>query len=57
MGGKNEVYLAIDYNISKLFKNYNSKSAKKIKKWINYFKFPSPTIRIYPTTEFYPFFL
>ena len=57
VGGKNEFYLAIDYNIPKLFKKYNSPKAKKIKKWLNYFKFPAPTIQIYPTTKIYPFFL
>ena len=56
-GGNNEIYIALDYNLSKLFKKHDSKTARKIKKWINYFKIPSPTIRIYPTAEFYPFFL
>ncbi|MEE2953848.1 MAG: hypothetical protein VX347_01585 [Bacteroidota bacterium] len=56
-GGSNELYLAIDYNVPKLFKRYNTTRARKIKKWLNYFKFPAPTIQVYPTIKIFPFFL
>ena len=53
-GGKNEWYLALDYNISSLFK---TTANNKILKWIDYFHFPAPTIRISPEFEWYPLFL
>ena len=56
-GGKNEFYIALDYNIPKLLKGWESPTAKKIKHWLNYFHFPAPTIRISPKLEFYPLFL
>ncbi|MBC8266814.1 MAG: DUF2279 domain-containing protein [Flavobacteriales bacterium] len=57
MGGNNEWYIALDYDIPKLLKKWNSPTAKKVKHWLNYFHFPAPTIRISPKTEFYPLFL
>ena len=57
MGGNNEWYIALDYDIPKMLKRWNSPIAKKIKHWLNYFHFPAPTIRISPKTEFYPLFL
>ena len=57
MGGDNEWYIALDYDIPKILKKCNSPIAKKIKHWLNYFHFPAPTIRISPKTEFYPLFL
>ena len=57
MGGNNEWYIALDYDIPKMLKRWNSPKAKKIKHWLNYFHFPAPTIRISPKTEFYPLFL
>ena len=56
-GGNNEWYIALDYDIPKMLKGWNSPIAKKIKHWLNYFHFPAPTIRISPKTEFYPLFL
>ena len=57
MGGNNEWYIALDYDIPKMLKGWDSPIAKKIKHWLNYFHFPAPTIRISPKTEFYPLFL
>ena len=57
LGGENEFYIALDYNIPKLLKNWNSPRGKKVKKWLNFIKLPAPTIRISPTVEFYPFFM
>ena len=56
-GGQNEWYIALDYDIPKMLKRWNSPIVKKIKHWLNYFHFPAPTIRISPKTEFYPLFL
>jgi len=57
IGGDNEWYIALDYDIPKMLKGWDSKIAKKIKHWLNYFHFPAPTIRISPKIEFYPLFL
>ena len=57
IGGENEWYIALDYDIPKMLKGWDSKIAKKIKHWLNYFHFPAPTIRISPKIEFYPLFL
>ena len=56
-GGNNEWYIALDYDVPKLLKKWNSSTGKKIKHWLNYFHFPAPTIRISPKLEFYPLFL
>ena len=57
LGGEKEFYIALDYDIPKLLKNWSSPSGQKIKKWLNFIKLPSPTIRISPTMEFYLFFM
>ena len=57
MGGDNEWYIALDYDIPKLFKNWNSPIAQKLKHWLNYIHLPAPTIRISPRLEFYPLFI
>ena len=57
MGGNNEWYIGLDYDIPKILQKWNSPIVKKIKHWLNYFHFPAPTIRISPKTEFYPLFL
>ena len=57
IGGRNEFYIALDYNIPKLLSRYNTPLANSIKHWMNYIKLPSPTIQISPSFEFYPFFL
>lgn len=57
IGGNNEWYIAFDYDLKKMFKKHNSPLAKKVKHWLNYFHFPSPTIRISPKVDFYPLFL
>ena len=57
MGGNNEWYIALDYDIPKLLKKWNSPTGKKVKHWLNYIHLPAPTIRISPKLEFYPLFL
>ena len=57
MGGNNEWYIALDYDIPKMLKRWNSLTGKKIKHFLNYFHLPAPTIRISPKLEFYPLFL
>ena len=57
MGGNNEWYLALDYDIPKMLKKWNSPTGKKVKHWLNYIHLPAPTIRISPKLEFYPLFL
>ena len=57
MGGNNEWYIALDYNIPKLLKKWDSITGKRVKNWLNYIHFPAPTIRISPKLEFYPLFL
>ena len=57
VGGNNEWYIALDYNISRMFKNWNSPTSKKIKHWLNYIHLPAPTIRIAPKLEFYLLFI
>lgn len=57
MGGNNEWYIALDYDIPKMLKKWNSPTGKKVKHWLNYVHLPAPTIRISPKLEFYPLFL
>ena len=57
VGGNNEWYIALDYDIPKILKRWNSATGKKVKYWFNYFHLPAPTIRISPKLEFYPLFL
>ena len=56
-GGNNEWYIALDYDIPKMLKKWNSPTGKTVKHWLNYIHFPAPTIRISPKLEFYPLFL
>ena len=57
MGGNNEWYIAIDYDLPKMVKKWNNQAVRKIKHWLNYIKFPGPTIRISPSLEYFPFFM
>jgi len=57
IGGKNEWYIALDYDIPKMFKRWNSPIGRTVKHWLNYIHFPAPTIRFSPKLEFYPLFL
>ena len=57
VGGKNEFYLALDYDIPKILKKWDNPTARKVKSWLNYFHFPAPTIRISPNVDLYPLFL
>jgi hypothetical protein len=56
-GGNNEWYIALDYDIPKIFKKWDSPIGRTIKHWLNYLHFPAPTIRISPKLEFYPLFI
>ncbi|MDP6853658.1 MAG: DUF2279 domain-containing protein [Candidatus Marinimicrobia bacterium] len=56
-GGNLEYYIAIDYNTTRLLKNWDSSFGKKVKNILKYIKLPAPTIRISPSFEFYPFYL
>jgi hypothetical protein len=57
IGGNNEWYIALDYDIPKILKKWDSPIGKKVKHWLNYIHFPAPTIRISPKLQFYPLFL
>ena len=57
IGGNNEWYIALDYDIPKMLKKWDSPVGKKVKHWLNYIHFPAPTIRISPKVQFYPLFL
>lgn len=57
VGGNNEWYIALDYDVPKLLKKWNSPMAKTIKHWLNYFHFPAPTLIISPKIKFYPLFI
>jgi hypothetical protein len=57
VGGQNEWYVALDYDWEQLLQSWDSRSAKKLKKWLQYIKLPAPTIRVSPELEFYPFFM
>lgn len=56
-GGENEWYIALDYDIPKMFKKWDTPIARNVKHWLNYLHFPAPTIRISPKLEFYPLFI
>ena len=57
VGGNNEWYIALDYDVPKLLKKWNSPMAKTIKHWLNYFHFPAPTLIISPKIKFNPLFI
>ena len=57
IGGNNEWYIALDYDIPKMLKKWDSPIGKKVKHWLNYLHLPAPTIMVSPKFEFYPFFL
>tara|TARA_B100000085_G_C18522151_1_gene504128 strand:- start:349 stop:1233 length:885 start_codon:yes stop_codon:yes gene_type:complete len=57
VGGANEWYIALDYNLVKMFKNWNTPIIKNVKYWLNYIHFPAPTIRVSPNFEFYLLFI
>jgi len=57
MGGRNEYYIALDYNIQKILKKWDTPVAKKVKYFFKYLKLPAPTLRVSPDLKFYPFFI
>lgn len=57
VGGKNELYIALDYDLKQVLKKWNTPAAKRVKHWLNYIKIPAPTIRVSPSVEFYPIFM
>jgi hypothetical protein len=56
VGGNNEIYIALDYDLKRVLKRWDTPTAKKVKHWLNYIKVPAPTIIISPETKFYPIF-
>jgi len=56
VGGNNEVYISLDYDLKHVLKRWDTPTAKRIKHWLNYIKLPAPTIIISPETNFYPIF-
>ena len=42
-----EWYIAIDYDVE-IVKKMGYSLGKNVKRWLNYFHFPAPTIRIVP---------
>ena len=56
VGGKNEIYIALDYDLNRVLKLWDTPTAKRIKHWLNYIKIPAPAILITPETKFYPIF-
>ena len=57
MGGNNEWYIALDYDIPKILRKWDSPIGRKVKYWLNYIHFPAPTIRIVPKVEFFTLFI
>ena len=57
VGGNNEWYIALDYDLEKALKKWNTPLARNIKHWLNYIHFPAPAIKISPKIEFFPLFL
>ena len=48
VGGNNEIYIALDYDLKRVLKKWNTPTAKRVKHWLNYIKVPAPTIIISP---------
>lgn len=57
LGGNQEYYIALDYDIMEILKNWDTSFAKKFKHLFKYIKLPAPTIRIAPDLKVYPFFM
>ena len=57
MGGKQEFYIALDYDVNQILKEWHTPFAKKIKFILKYYKLPAPTIRVAPKLKFHPFFM
>lgn len=57
MGGKQEFYIALDYDVNHILKEWDTPFAKKIKFILKYYKLPAPTIQVAPKLKFYPFFM
>ena len=57
MGGNQEFYIAIDYDVKYILRNWDTPFAKKIKFILKYYKLPSPTLQISPNFKFHPFFM
>ena len=56
VGGNNEIYIALDYDLKRVLKRWDTPTAKRVKHWLNYIKIPTPAILITPETKFYPIF-
>ena len=57
MGGKQEFYIALDYDVNQILKAWDTPFAKKIKFILKYYKLPAPTIQVAPKLKFHPFFM
>ena len=57
MGGKHEFYIALDYDVNQILKEWDTPFAKKIKFILKYYKLPAPTIQVAPKLKFHPFFM
>tara|TARA_Y100000994_G_scaffold247513_1_gene253056 strand:+ start:942 stop:1829 length:888 start_codon:yes stop_codon:yes gene_type:complete len=57
MGGKQEFYIALDYDVNQILKEWDTPFAKKIKFILKYYKLPAPTIQVAPKLKFHPFFM
>ena len=56
VGGNNEFYIALDYDLKRVLKRWDTPTAKRIKHWLNYIKIPAPAILFSPEAKFYPIF-
>ena len=57
MGGNQELYIALDYDVNQILKEWDTSFAKKIKFILKYYKLPAPTIQVAPKFKFHPFFM
>ena len=57
MGGKQEFYIALDYDVNQILKEWDTPFAKKIKFILKYYKLPGPTLQVAPKLKFHLFFM
>tara|TARA_B100000902_G_C27250963_1_gene885237 strand:- start:68 stop:976 length:909 start_codon:yes stop_codon:yes gene_type:complete len=57
MGGEQEFYIAMDYDINQILKDWDTSFARKIKFVLKYYKLPAPTLQISPNLKFHLFFM
>ena len=54
VGGNNEIYIALDYDLKRVLKRWDTPTAKRVKHWLNYIKILHQLL-ITPETKFYLF--